>query len=200
MSISKADKSLTEKIMPLGSAEMILDLLADADQTESANAERSLVAKHHEWIRGVDNRIKKHGDRLADVEKKTEAATRRLSKIDPHEVERALDSFAERVRFLSERLALLITKTTAATEIPWLVSRMRTDSKGRPFPDEQVRSMTNLARAAVIRAIDYPDQWWHMHGNRPMSSLLTELLNSYEKDIWAEFAPADDRGSSDGEA
>jgi len=186
------EKTLIEKVAFLTSSAAINELLNEASPADAEEARSLMVTNHHERLSDIEHKARKQGERLVTAEKGIAQAAKRLNAIEPHKVEKKFNEMAGRIAYLGDQLALLITKQTAATEIPWLVSRIRTGREGKPLSDERRRGFANLANAAVIRALDYPDAWWDEHGNRPMGELLDALLAAYEKDVWSEYPAGPD--------
>ena len=184
----KKEKTLIEKISPITNPVFLCDLLNQAAPTERQSAEQMLLAKHNEWVLRLDNRVAKYSERLNGAEKNIKSAVSRLNAIEPDKVEQNFRRMDARVGELGERLALLITKTTVATEVPWMVRRIM-DEKVRSGKVEKQRAeeFLNVTRAAVIRSFDYPDAWWDENGNKYMGQVLDALLEAYEKDVWAEY-------------
>lgn len=100
---------------------------------------------------------------VGGLDRRTIAMKSRLDTIEPHAVEKKLNSITDDVEHLHDRLGVMIAKVTVATEVSF-------------WARQKGEEVSNRINAAVIRAFDRPDEWWRNRDNKTIRELVEDLL------------------------
>lgn len=88
---------------------------------------------------------------------------RRLANLEPKKVKKFLEEAKEDAAVVHSQYKLLILKQTVATEIVRIANKTGDGS-------------LEVARA-VIKAFDYPDEWWEKRTEKTLGQWINELKN-----------------------
>ena len=91
----------------------------------------------------------------------------RLKNIEPHTVEKYLDSARAEALDLHRRFQLVFLKQAVLTEVMWVA--------GKKYPEYAI----NLHRA-IVEAMEEADEWWKERADNTIAQWIDELSKEFE--------------------
>lgn len=103
------------------------------------------------------------GKELATLRNTSASYGRRLANLEPKKVKKFLEEAKDDASLVHSQYKLLILKQTVATEVVRVANKTGEGS-------------LDVARA-VIKAFDYPDDWWESRTEKTLGQWINELKN-----------------------